>query len=71
MAGVNDYWYWCDKELAEELASSIRSKDYWDGEELAKFCGLAGLAEEYEEADGESFVAVVDRAAKRLGVDIY
>lgn len=55
---------------AEEIASRIRSSDVWDAEELRKLCDLAGMLEEYDAADGDTFEAIVYEAAERLGVDI-
>lgn len=53
-----------------ELASEIRSMDTWDMELLAELCDAAGMRDEWEAADGETFEAVAFEAAKKLGVKI-
>lgn len=55
---------------AEILAKRIRESGEWDPELLKRLCDLAGLSEEWSEADGESFEAVAYRAADILGVEI-
>lgn len=57
-------------KTAEELALEINSRDTWDGDLLAQLCELAGLEEEWEAADGDTFENVVYQAAERLGVEI-
>lgn len=53
-----------------KLASEIRSMDTWDTELLAELCDAAGMRDEWEAADGETFEAVAFEAAKKLGVEI-
>ena len=55
---------------ATELAAVIRSADTWDIDALAELCSLAGMAAEWEAADGESFEGVAYAAADKLGVAI-
>ena len=57
-------------ENAEALAAEIRSHDTWDLEELAELCRLAGMEEQWTEADGDSFESVAFAAAEKLGVEI-
>jgi len=55
---------------AETLAKKIKESGEWDPELLKKLCDFAGLSEEWEEADGESFETVAYKAAEILGVEI-
>ena len=55
---------------AEILAEKIRNSTEWDAELLRELCDLAGLSQEWEEADGESFESVAYKAAEILGVEI-
>lgn len=55
---------------AEEIANELNAMDTWSEELLAELCGLAGLDEEWENADGETFEAVAYKAAEILGVEI-
>lgn len=55
---------------AEALAEKIRNLSEWDAELLKEFCDLAGLSQEWEEADGEGFESVAYKAAEILGVEI-
>lgn len=52
------------------IAERIRSKDYWDMDSCIELCKLAGLEEEFNNADGETFESVLFEAAERLGVEI-
>ena len=55
-----------------ELAAKIRAAKTWvevEGE-LKALCDAAGMAGEYKAADGDSFEAVIYKAAERLGVDV-
>ena len=55
-----------------ELAAKIRAAKTWvevEGE-LRTLCEAAGMADEYKAADGDSFEAVIYKAAERLGVDV-
>lgn len=55
---------------AMEIAVCIRTADTWDEADLAELCSLAGLKDEWNEADGETFEAVAFKAAELLGVEI-
>lgn len=56
---------------AEEIAERLRDSDEWIPSDCAALCEMAGMAQEWAEADGESFERVVEAAAAKLGVDIY
>ena len=56
----------------QELAAKIRAAKTWvevEGE-LRTLCEAAGMADEYKAADGDSFEAVIYKAAERLGVEV-
>ena len=55
----------------EEVAKRIREAQEWDENDCRALCEAAGLEKEWEEADGEGFEAVVEKAADILGVEIY
>lgn len=55
---------------AIEVAEKIRSMDTWDNELCAELCELAGVSEERESADGDTFEQVLYSAAEKLGVEI-
>ena len=57
-------------EKAMKLAEEIRNSDVWDADALAELCAMAGMEEEWEAADGETFESVAFAAAKKLGVEI-
>ncbi len=54
----------------EELAMRIKEADTWDLDDCKALCEAAGLGDEWEESDGETFERVVERAADILGVEI-
>lgn len=58
------------REEIEALANEIKASDTWDNDKLAKLCEYAGLSEEWEEADGDTFEQVAYKAAEILGVEI-
>lgn len=53
-----------------QLAEAIRCLDEWDPEVLAELCSRAGLSEEWESADGETFESVARKSAGILGIEI-
>lgn len=53
-----------------EIAERIRNSNTWNEEDCRELCKLAGLEHEWEEADGETFEAVVYKAAEILEVEI-
>ena len=56
---------------AVEVAELIRNTGCWVYEQCERLCELADMEREWAEADGESFEAVVEKAAEKLGVEIY
>ena len=55
---------------AVEIAARIQEADTWGGDACRELCDLAGLADEWDAADGETFEDVVYKAANILGVEI-
>ena len=55
---------------AFEIAADIRRSDTWDLDLCKELCEVAGMADEWKAADGETFEEVVFSAAKKLGVEI-
>lgn len=55
-----------------DLARKIRNADNWLDvlDEVTELCEYAGLAEEWENADGDTFESVVNHAAEILNVNI-
>lgn len=68
MQGEKDYGW--KKEEAQELARAIKAADTWDLYQLEKLCDLAGMTEEWKQADGDEFETVAEEAAEKLGVEI-
>lgn len=58
-------------EEALQIAYQLKASDTWITSLCAELCELAGLADEWNAAVGETFEAVVNKAAEILGVDIY
>ena len=60
------------EERAAEIAEIIRKSQTWPEvhEEVTELCKLAGMSEEWEAADGETFESVAFAAATKLGVEI-
>lgn len=56
-----------NKELEEIVAES----DIWIPEVLEEICRRADMEEEYEAADGETFESVVEKAAEKIGIELY
>ena len=57
-------------EEAVEITAKIREADTWDVDDCCELCDLAGIADEWDAADGETFEGVVYKAARILGVEI-
>lgn len=53
-----------------ELAKKIAEADQWIEEDIVELIERAGLKDEYEAADGETFESVIYKAAEVLGVEI-
>ena len=58
---------------AIELAAAIRDARDWESckDECRQLCDMAGMANEWDNADGETFEGVLDRAAAKLHVRIW
>ncbi len=58
---------------AIELAEVIRDAHDWESceDECRQLCEMAGMADEWDNADGETFEGVLDRAAAKLHVRIW
>lgn len=52
------------------VAENIRTAGLWNESDCRRLCELAGLEEEWKDADGEDFEKVVNKAAKILEVEI-
>lgn len=55
---------------AQELAAKIAAADTWNENDCKKLCELAGMIDEWNAADGETFETVVYNAAEKLDVKI-
>ncbi len=58
-------------ETVEEIAKRIRASNMWNTDDAAKLCKEAGLIDEFNEADGDEFEKVIEKAADILNVNIY
>lgn len=54
-----------------QVAKRIREADGWPLPECRMLCCLAGLETEWNEATGETFIKVLEKAAEKLRVEIY
>ena len=59
-----------DFERANEIATALRSSGEWDFELIEELCEIAGLKEEWNNSDSETFEDVVYKAVEILDVDI-
>lgn len=55
---------------ATKIAEALRSTDTWDMDLARELCALAGMAEAFDAADGETFESVIYAAADKLGVEV-
>lgn len=53
-----------------KIAEALRSADTWDMDLARELCELAGMAEAFDAADGDTFEEIILRAADKLGVEI-
>ena len=53
-----------------ELAKKIADATEWNEEDILELVERAGLKDEYEAADGDTFESVIYKAAEVLGVEI-
>lgn len=71
--GVDINGPWSADPEAIELAEAIRDAHDWESckDECKRLCDMAGLADEWDNADGETFEYVLMRAADKLHVNIW
>lgn len=55
---------------AYAIANALRYGEVWNMDLARELCEMAGMAEAFDAADGDSFECVVYQAAEKLGVDI-
>lgn len=55
---------------ATNISEALRSADTWDMGLARELCALAGMAEAFDSADGETFESVIYAAADKLGVEV-
>lgn len=55
---------------ANKIAEALRSADTWDMDLARELCELAGMAEAFDAADGDTFEGVIYAAAEKLGVEV-
>lgn len=53
-----------------ELAKKIADATEWNEADILELVKRAGLEDEYEAADGDTFESVIYKAAEMLGVEI-
>ena len=53
-----------------KIAEALRRNDTWDMDLAHELCALAGMAEAFDSADGETFEPVIYAAADKLGVEV-
>lgn len=73
LLGVDVRGPWSADPEAIELAEAIRDAHDWESckDECRQLCDMAGMADEWDNADGETFGGVIDRAAAKLHVRIW
>lgn len=59
-----------DMVEAQAIAQELREEGEWIPDLCEALAALAGMADEYREADGETFETVLFKAAEVLGVEI-
>ena len=66
-------WRLFANPVAIELAEAIRDAHDWEScnDECRQLCEMAGMAEKWNSADGETFEVVLDLAAAKLHVRIW
>ena len=73
LLGVDINGPWSANQEAIELAEAIRDAHDWESceDECRQLCEMAGLADEWDNADGETFEYVLMRAVDKLHVNIW
>lgn len=61
---------YCGSTEALELSAKIRLNPEWNLDDCKRLCDMAGITQEWEEADGETFESVVYKAAEILKVEV-
>lgn len=59
-----------DRDYAAKIAEALRSADTWDMGLARELCEMAGMAEAFDAADGDTFEEIILRAADKLGVEV-
>ena len=54
-----------------ELEKRFKQSDKWDIKNCEELVKLADMEKEFEEADGENFEKVLEKAADKLGIELY
>lgn len=55
---------------AQEIAQRLKESSVWEMSDCVALCECAGMLNDFMNADGDSFEAVVMDAAYKLGVEI-
>ena len=55
---------------AKEIEKILNSQDTWDMDLLEELCDMAGLSNEWKEAEGDNFENMAYKAAKILNIEI-
>lgn len=73
LLGVDINGPWSADPATIELAKAIRDAHDWESckDECRQLCDMAGMADEWDNSDGETFEGVLDRAAEKLHVRIW
>lgn len=56
--------------IANEIAEAMRSADTWDMDLAHELCAMAGMAEAFDAADGDTYEGVIYAAAEKLCVEV-
>lgn len=72
-SATHEIWEENADPSAIELTETIRDAHDWESckDECRQLCEMAGMADEWDNADGETFEGVLDRAAAKLHVRIW
>ena len=55
----------------EAIATRMQTSEAWHDDDCRSICDAAGMLDQYDAADGETFESVVTAAADKLGVEIF
>ena len=56
---------------AENIACTMRHTGEWDFDLAESLCKFAGMSDEWEGRDEDTFESIINAAADKLGVEIY